>query len=44
MSDTPQKAFMGMMSRGGPMGDTKVGATISKRDMRVPLARLNRAT
>ena len=35
---------MGMMSRGGPMGDTKVGATISKRDMRVPLAKLNRAT
>ena len=44
MSDTPQKAFMGMMSRGGSMGDTKVGATISKRDMRVPLAKLNRAT
>ena len=35
---------MGMMSRGGSMGDTKVGATISKRDMRVPLAKLNRAT
>jgi hypothetical protein len=28
---------MGMMSRGGSMGDTKVGATISKRDMRPSL-------
>jgi hypothetical protein len=41
MSGTPQKDYMGRMSRGGSMGDTMAGATISRRDTRVPLAKLN---
>ena len=38
---SPQKEFMGMMSRGGSMGDSKVGMTISRCETRVPLAKRN---
>jgi hypothetical protein len=41
MPSTPQKDCMGRMSRGGSMGDTMAGATISRRDTRVPPAKLN---
>ena len=38
---SPQKEYMGAMSRSGSMGDSKVGTAISRCEKRVPLAMWN---